>query len=195
MRTTSPTGPVSRLRTNVFVRHRNGQRRRWRSSAPSPKEYRQHRLANRDEHRRAPGRPPAHPSRRGRSGWLRGRRLNSRRAAPVGTGCSTAAAPQSPRRPRLTTTSRVSFWQTSSAPSGARAGGLGGYRGASTSYVVPELARWSLPPDEDGFVGKQRHGRGPRGGVVYRPSNRAPRPSSVKLSPTISLPSTIQSRP
>jgi hypothetical protein len=41
-------------------------------------------------------------------------------------------------------------------------------------------------------AGERRRGR--RARVVYRPSNRVPRPSSVKLSPTISSPSTIQSR-
>jgi hypothetical protein len=65
------------------------------------------------------------------SGWLRGRRLRSRRAAPVGTGC------------------------------GRQRGALRGHRCAPTSHVVQEAGGQVAGPGEAGFVGTQRHGRGP----------------------------------
>jgi hypothetical protein len=66
-------------------------------------------------------------------GWLRGRRLHSRRplAAPVGTGC------------------------------GRQQGELRGHHGAPTPYVVQEAGGLVAAPGEAGFVGKQRHGRAP----------------------------------
>jgi hypothetical protein len=66
-------------------------------------------------------------------GWLRGRRLHSRRplAAPVGTGC------------------------------GRQQGELRGHHGAPTPYVVQEAGGLVAAPGEAGFVGKQRRGRAP----------------------------------
>jgi hypothetical protein len=99
--------------------------------------------------RRMVARPPSH----------------SRRAAPVGNWLrSTAVAPQSSRRPRLTATSRVSCGRASSGPtgpSGARAWRARTPPCASTSYVVQEAGGLVAGPGEDCFVGKQRHGRAP----------------------------------
>ena len=121
---------------------------------------------------------------------------------PRGTGGnrlrSTAVAPHSSGRARLATTSRVrpgDRRRGRPARAARGRGALGGHRGASTSHVVQGAGGLVAGPGEDGFVDTPRHGRAPSASVRYRPSNRVPRPSSVKLSPTISSPSTIQSRP
>jgi hypothetical protein len=70
---------------------------------------------------------------------------------------------------------------------------------AASTTVAPQSVRrarltTTAGPREDGFGDEQRHGRAPRAGVLYRPSNRVPRPSSAKLSPTISSPSSASPR-
>jgi hypothetical protein len=99
--------------------------------------------------RRMVARPPSSQPPRGTGGnWLR----------------STAVAPQSSRRPRLTTTSRVSCWRARRGRPARAARGCGvlaGHRGSATSYLVEEAGGLVAGRSEDGFVGEQRHGRAP----------------------------------